>query len=808
MVELISNGEKLGAIREKLNATLRPYASRAEFEASSIPSPVTLVNVIEAGSIYQLIRDPAGDWQDGGGSKWSAMLLSALEADWFVDQREQAEAAAGVASASQSAAAAAAASAIGAASDAASTLLQAEAAATEAAGSATAAAGSASQAASANNYASRALAVTAATSSTWPVGAVIRDGSVSYRYVGYGTAISDMPGWVPYGDVYPDHWAENIAPGTTDLSAALTSCAAYGDVHLLPASYYVATSVSLSTRPVYFADGAKLHAADGATITISGKINATDRQHIFEWTGAGAFSVNAQAYVSICWFGAVLGYTADAGPATQKAVDAISTGNIMIPAGAFRFDTAVTVAKSNIAFRGYGRSASYLRKGSLTGSIFVVAPADPITETLFDIYFSDMSFNTRAGDIHTAGTYIHMTAVNRYTVNRVVMHTPYNGLITVGCINGMIDDIDVIHIGGTAGFSSNIGVGFLEIVGRPGAGGRAANVFVRGVRVRSPEVENALGITDGMVITASDGIWFSECYIGSCVSNDLKIQPQTTTSQVSGLKFDNCWFDPTLASGASTAVRITGETSAAFGHFQFANCTFGGRNWSTRGLYFMPSGASTMLKQVSVVNCRILAYRNQGIAFTPTTGATITDVVIADNILRDCASTSVNNIPFVALDGVSRYSVTGNQIGFSDKFSTPETVATSSYGLTISSTCSAGIVTGNDLRGNGLGSISDGSGTATRIIRDNLIDTSNVVASASTITIPAGIVLASVTGTTTINNISVTWAGRPVILTFTGVCTVASGGNIKVRSAFTSSAGSSLSLVFDGTNWIETARAI
>lgn len=133
MVELISNGERLGTVREKLNATLRPYASRAEFEASSIPAPVTLVNVIEGGSIYQLIRDPAGDWQDGGGSKWSAMLLSSLEADWFVDQREQAEAAAAAASASQSAAADAAASAIGAASDAASTLLQAEAAATEAA---------------------------------------------------------------------------------------------------------------------------------------------------------------------------------------------------------------------------------------------------------------------------------------------------------------------------------------------------------------------------------------------------------------------------------------------------------------------------------------------------------------------------------------------------------------------------------------------------------------------------------------------------------------------------------------------------
>lgn len=78
MAELISNGERLSEVRAKLNATLRPYASREEFEGAPIPEAVTLVNVIDAGQIVQLVRDDAGDWVSSDGAKWRATVLAAI----------------------------------------------------------------------------------------------------------------------------------------------------------------------------------------------------------------------------------------------------------------------------------------------------------------------------------------------------------------------------------------------------------------------------------------------------------------------------------------------------------------------------------------------------------------------------------------------------------------------------------------------------------------------------------------------------------------------------------------------------------
>jgi hypothetical protein len=53
------------------------------------------------------------------------------------------------------------------------------------------------------------------------IGSVLNWGGLSVRYLGTGTVISDMAGYVPNGDVYADHWAVNTTPGTTNMSAAI-----------------------------------------------------------------------------------------------------------------------------------------------------------------------------------------------------------------------------------------------------------------------------------------------------------------------------------------------------------------------------------------------------------------------------------------------------------------------------------------------------------------------------------------------------------------------------------------------------------
>lgn len=72
MSELISNGEVLRTIRAKINLTLTPFTSRAHFEATSIPSFVTMLHASDGGLFYRLLKNPSGTWVSADGARWQA----------------------------------------------------------------------------------------------------------------------------------------------------------------------------------------------------------------------------------------------------------------------------------------------------------------------------------------------------------------------------------------------------------------------------------------------------------------------------------------------------------------------------------------------------------------------------------------------------------------------------------------------------------------------------------------------------------------------------------------------------------------
>lgn len=94
MADLINDREILSSVRAKLNATLNPYPTRAEFEAATIPAGVVLIYAIEAGDVYQLVRDPTGDWVAGDGSIWAATIASGISYGLMLQAQAAAEAAA------------------------------------------------------------------------------------------------------------------------------------------------------------------------------------------------------------------------------------------------------------------------------------------------------------------------------------------------------------------------------------------------------------------------------------------------------------------------------------------------------------------------------------------------------------------------------------------------------------------------------------------------------------------------------------------------------------------------------------------
>ena len=77
-------------------------------------------------------------------------------------------------------------------------------------------------------------------------------------HAAYGTdPIADLAGWAPFGDVYPDHFAENTTPGTTDMITAIQAAIDYvadafggGVVHFTYNRYAISSTIQ-HKRAVY-----------------------------------------------------------------------------------------------------------------------------------------------------------------------------------------------------------------------------------------------------------------------------------------------------------------------------------------------------------------------------------------------------------------------------------------------------------------------------------------------------------------------------------------------------------------------------
>lgn len=83
------------------------------------------------------------------------------------------------------------------------------------------------------------------------------------------------------------------------------------------------------------------------------------------------------------------------------------------------------------------------------------------------------------------------------------------------------------------------------------------------------------------------------------------------------------------------------------------------------------------------------------------------------------------------------------------------------------------------------------------------------VASAAALPLPTGNVF-HVTGTTNVTSITSTnfASGVCITLIFDGVLTVTDGSNLKLAGNFVTTADDTITLIYDGTNWYETARAV
>lgn len=92
------------------------------------------------------------------------------------------------------------------------------------------------------HYTSRSLFVAdVAAGKTWVDGEVVSDGSVLYVKSTGTSDISDLPGWLPFGEATPKHWGA-VGDGVADDTAAITSALSYSDAISLPLGDFKSTT--------------------------------------------------------------------------------------------------------------------------------------------------------------------------------------------------------------------------------------------------------------------------------------------------------------------------------------------------------------------------------------------------------------------------------------------------------------------------------------------------------------------------------------------------------------------------------------
>ena len=98
------------------------------------------------------------------------------------------------------------------------------------------------------HYETRALFV-ADTGYTPADGTVVTAGGLAYVHSAGATALPGLPGWLPFGRAFVDHFADNVIPGTTDMQAGIVAAVAYCFANGLELGWSAEDYVSTASIP-------------------------------------------------------------------------------------------------------------------------------------------------------------------------------------------------------------------------------------------------------------------------------------------------------------------------------------------------------------------------------------------------------------------------------------------------------------------------------------------------------------------------------------------------------------------------------
>lgn len=207
---------------------------------------------------------------------------------------------------------------------------------------------------------------------------------------------------------------------------------------------------------------------------------------------------------------------------------------------------------------------------------------------------------------------------------------------------------------------------------------------------------------------------------------------------------------------------------------------------------------------VSFSNDRVLQNHTDGLFFSGTSKNITIDhgTVVADNgvALTNTYSGAVfeANTDYISVHGQFLNGYAGSAVS-QQKFGV-NTAASTLGNFEITGARFKGMLSGNVLFSRDI--------TKNCIVEKNISDSSQSIASATTITIDNTIDICSLTGTTAVQNVNLHTKGKRLTIVLQAANTIQNGFNFSLAGNFTGNAGSTLDLISDGQAWRETGRLV
>ena len=498
--------------------------------------------------------------------------------------------------------------------------------------------------------------------------------------------------------------------------------------------------------------------------------------------------------VSVKDFGAVGDGAADDTTAIQAAINAAEAagrGTIRFPAGLYRVTATLTVDSNNVYICGAGMWNTIITRSTNYGDTLVFTGNSATGVRCLNCGVTDIGFDNSG--LITSGAHLRMTGVSNFEVNSVYAANGFYNFLFEGALAGKVANTYLLgtNVYGGSG-TDRAYVLFRNSTGaysHPSCG----DIFVDNFNWRANTANQLYSY--GLRIESADGLWFDSGHIGN--SSLANISIDSATAEILNLVF----FSSVMSDeGVDYSCLIEGSSSSVFETIHFSSCAFksGGSPAFCKFGIVVASGATAT--ELMLSNCIIEEFARTGVEIqSDLSGAITFNGCMVKGNGRTIASPGYN-ITANARD----ISIVG---GYSGRTWSGLGVGNQTFGVSVGGGATNISINGVDLAGNATGPLSV-DGTALAEINNCILGPAPTVASASTLAPPAGFRYFYVSGTTTINNIQVSQRDRVITIIFTDSVTVSDAvGNIRLNGNFAANNHDALTVLYDGTAWIELSRS-